>query len=154
MRLIVTNPALNEALLAQGKDWKTFTRQEMRTVVCGELPRGVLLQGRRQVPDVPLGEWHATSTRSWRYYTQNVFKDWDYPGTGTPMLKAQHPEFETYTADSTHYLAGVACADCHMPYAARRRREVLIARYQESRCSTPTWLAGNVTPTPNMSSDA
>lgn len=34
MRLIVTNPALKEALAAQGKDWETFTRQEMRTVVC------------------------------------------------------------------------------------------------------------------------
>ena len=34
MRLIVTNPALEEALKAQGKDWTTFTRQEMRTVVC------------------------------------------------------------------------------------------------------------------------
>ncbi len=34
MKLIVTNPALEEALDAQGKDWKTFTRQEMRTVVC------------------------------------------------------------------------------------------------------------------------
>ena len=34
MRLIVTNPALENALKAQGKDWTTFTRQEMRTVVC------------------------------------------------------------------------------------------------------------------------
>ncbi len=34
MRLVVTNPALEEALKAQGKDWKTLTRQEMRTVVC------------------------------------------------------------------------------------------------------------------------
>ena len=34
MRLIVTNPALDEALKAQGKDWHTFTRQEMRTVTC------------------------------------------------------------------------------------------------------------------------
>lgn len=32
------------------------------------------------------------------------------------MLKAQHPEYEFFTADSTHYKAGVACADCHMPY--------------------------------------
>jgi len=32
------------------------------------------------------------------------------------MLKMQHPEFEMYTAGSTHYNAGVACADCHMPY--------------------------------------
>jgi len=30
MRLIVTNPALEEAFEAQGKDWTTFSRQEMR----------------------------------------------------------------------------------------------------------------------------
>jgi nitrite reductase (cytochrome c-552) len=35
MMLVVTNPALDEALKAQGKDWHTFTRQEMRSVVCG-----------------------------------------------------------------------------------------------------------------------
>jgi nitrite reductase (cytochrome c-552) len=34
------------------------------------------------------------------------------------MLKAQHPEFEFFTADSTHYKAGVSCADCHMPYVS------------------------------------
>jgi nitrite reductase (cytochrome c-552) len=32
------------------------------------------------------------------------------------MVKIQHPEYEMYTADSTHFRAGVACADCHMPY--------------------------------------
>jgi nitrite reductase (cytochrome c-552) len=32
------------------------------------------------------------------------------------MLKAQHPEFEFFTADSTHYNAEVSCSDCHMPY--------------------------------------
>ena len=46
------------------------------------------------------------------------FKDWEYPETGTPMLKAQHPEYEFFTADSTHYKAGVSCADCHMPYTS------------------------------------
>ena len=34
MRLIVANPALEKALEKQGKDWRTFTRQEMRTSVC------------------------------------------------------------------------------------------------------------------------
>jgi nitrite reductase (cytochrome c-552) len=32
------------------------------------------------------------------------------------MIKMQHPEYEFFTADSTHYAAGVSCADCHMPY--------------------------------------
>ena len=31
------------------------------------------------------------------------------------MLKAQHPEFETWS-QGIHARAGVACADCHMPY--------------------------------------
>ena len=32
------------------------------------------------------------------------------------MIKMQHPDYELFSADSTHYKAGVACADCHMPY--------------------------------------
>ena len=31
------------------------------------------------------------------------------------MLKAQHPEFEVWN-QGVHARAGVACADCHMPY--------------------------------------
>ena len=31
------------------------------------------------------------------------------------MLKAQHPEFDLWN-QGTHARAGVACADCHMPY--------------------------------------
>jgi nitrite reductase (cytochrome c-552) len=31
------------------------------------------------------------------------------------MLKAQHPDYEFFM-NSTHQAAGVACADCHMPY--------------------------------------
>jgi nitrite reductase (cytochrome c-552) len=27
----------------------------------------------------------------------------------------RHPEFELYSNQSTHWLAGVSCADCHMP---------------------------------------
>ena len=33
----------------------------------------------------------------------------------TPMLKAQHPDFETWST-SVHADAGVTCVDCHMPY--------------------------------------
>ena len=31
-------------------------------------------------------------------------------------MKARHPDYELYTAGSTHFNAGVSCADCHMPY--------------------------------------
>lgn len=115
LRLIVTNPALEEALKAQGKDWTTFTRQEMRTVVCANCHVEYYFFGDGKYLTFP---W-ANGTDIYsiiEYYNDLGFKDWEYPDTGTPMLKAQHPEYEFFTAGSTHYNAGVSCADCHMPY--------------------------------------
>ncbi len=48
------------------------------------------------------------------YYDSIEFYDWIQPSTGTKMLKAQHPEMETYLA-SKHASKGITCADCHMP---------------------------------------
>ena len=43
------------------------------------------------------------------------FYDWKHAETDAEVLKAQHPEFEVWS-QGTHAKAGVACADCHMPY--------------------------------------
>ncbi|MBI5933311.1 MAG: ammonia-forming cytochrome c nitrite reductase subunit c552 [Chloroflexi bacterium] len=117
MRLIATNPALIEGLEAQGKDWTTFSRQEMRTVVCANCHVEYYFAG----PDKYLTFPWAKGTQIDQiisYYNEIGFKDWEYPDAGTPMLKAQHPEYEFFTAGSTHYNAGVSCADCHMPYVS------------------------------------
>lgn len=42
------------------------------------------------------------------------FADWTQESTGTRMLKAQHPEMETYL-QGKHAAEGMSCADCHMP---------------------------------------
>jgi nitrite reductase (cytochrome c-552) len=115
MRLIVTNPSLENALKAQGKDWTTFSRQEMRTVVCANCHVEYYMVGDHKVLNFPWADGTEVH-QIYSYYEDLKFKDWDYPEAGTPMLKAQHPEYEMYTAGSTHYNAGVACADCHMPY--------------------------------------
>jgi nitrite reductase (cytochrome c-552) len=44
------------------------------------------------------------------------FYDYKHAETGAPILKAQHPEFEMWS-QGVHARSGVACADCHMPYA-------------------------------------
>jgi len=115
MRLIVTNPALEEALKAQGKDWTTFTRQEMRTVVCANCHVEYYFKGDGKYLTFPWANGTEIS-QIIEYYEEEGFKDWEYPDAKTPMLKAQHPEYEFFTAGSTHYNAGVSCADCHMPY--------------------------------------
>jgi len=43
------------------------------------------------------------------------FFDWTHTETGTEVLKAQHPEFETWS-QGIHARSGVSCSDCHMPY--------------------------------------
>lgn len=115
MRLIVTNPALEEALEAQGKDWRTFTRQEMRTVVCANCHVEYYFAGEGKYLTFPWANGTTIEAIS-DYYAYLEFSDWTHPQSETPMIKMQHPEYELFTASSTHYNAGVACADCHMPY--------------------------------------
>lgn len=115
MRLIVTNPALEEAFERQGKDWTQFTRQEMRSVVCANCHVEYYFAGDDKYLTFPWDDGTRVE-EMYEYYEALGFKDWTYPETGSPMLKAQHPDYEMFTAGSTHFEAGVACADCHMPY--------------------------------------
>lgn len=115
MKLIVTNPAVIAGFEAQGISWTEFSRQEMRTVVCANCHVEYYMSGESKVLTVPWKD--GTDIESILGYYENIsFKDWEYPEAGTAMLKAQHPEYEFFSAGSTHYEAGVACADCHMPY--------------------------------------
>lgn len=115
MRLIVTNPALEEALKAQGLDWTTFTRQQMRTIVCANCHVEYYFAGEGKYLTFPWANGRNVDQIA-DYYKEINFSDWKHPDSGAAMIKMQHPDFELYTADSTHYKAGVACADCHMPY--------------------------------------
>ena len=115
MRLIVTNPALEEALVAQGKDWRTFTRQEMRTIVCANCHVEYYFKGDDKYLVFPWAKGTRIEQIS-EFYQEIEFTDWTHPQSATPMIKMQHPDYELFSADSTHFKAGVACADCHMPY--------------------------------------
>ena len=46
------------------------------------------------------------------YYDAMDFSDWTQESTGTKLLKAQHPEMETFL--SGKHAADLTCADCHM----------------------------------------
>ncbi|MDR0514432.1 MAG: ammonia-forming cytochrome c nitrite reductase subunit c552 [Coriobacteriaceae bacterium] len=51
------------------------------------------------------------------YYDEMGFSDWKYPVTETPMIKIQHPEFETIYGGGTQSnmaALGYGCSDCHM----------------------------------------
>jgi nitrite reductase (cytochrome c-552) len=115
MRLVITNPAVEAALKAEGIDWHTYTRQQMRSLVCANCHVTYFFAGANKLLTVPWAD--GTRVEDIIKYEDSVnFADWTYPGAGTPIMKARHPDYELYSAGSTHFNAGVACADCHMPY--------------------------------------
>jgi len=95
------------------------TRQEMRSFVCGQChveyycgPKTTLFYpwaGGLKVEEI---EAHYDN---FKFDDGHRFFDWKHAETGAEVLKAQHPEFEVWN-QGTHGKAGVACADCHMPY--------------------------------------
>lgn len=48
------------------------------------------------------------------YYDGIEFSDWTHALSKTPMLKAQHPGYETWKL-GVHGKNDVSCVDCHMP---------------------------------------
>jgi nitrite reductase (cytochrome c-552) len=95
------------------------TRQEMRSFVCGQCHVEYYC-GPKETLFFPWGNGLKVEEIE-AYYEQHKFpsgepfNDWKHGITGGAMLKAQHPEFETWS-QGIHARSGVACADCHMPY--------------------------------------
>lgn len=119
MNLKITRPALIEAFDRMGKDITKATHNEMRTLVCAQCH--VEYYFNKSTPK----EGVAYLTFPWdkgtdiqdmeKYYDEIGFSDWTHALSRTPMLKAQHPDYEIYQT-SIHAKRGVTCADCHMPY--------------------------------------
>ena len=90
------------------------TRQEMRSFVCGQCHVEYYFKGEGKTVTYPWSKGLKVEQIE-SYYDLLHFKDWVHAETGTPILKAQHPEFELWN-QGIHARSGVACADCHMPY--------------------------------------
>ncbi len=120
MDLRISRPALIEAFERQGKDISQATHQEMRSLVCAqchvEYYFNKNLPGKEGVPYLTFPWDQGMNVEDMiAYYDAIDFKDWTHKISKAPMLKAQHPGYETWIT-GTHAKRGVTCADCHMPY--------------------------------------
>ena len=81
--------------------------------------------------------WHnGTGTDGMlEYYDDIGYSDWEHPTTGTQLLKAQHPEFETFL-DSKHSVAGLSCIDCHMPEMENEKGDAFLSHQWTSPLKT------------------
>ena len=128
MELTLSSVPLRDYLKRVGKDFATLPRNEKRALVCGQCHVEYYFSEPEHGPNKkPVFPWDNgfDPEEMYSYYndkgkkkddgTFGQFADWVHPVSKTPMLKAQHPEYETWI-NGPHGAAGVTCADCHMPY--------------------------------------
>jgi nitrite reductase (cytochrome c-552) len=122
MQLRISRPAFMRAIkqVKEKEGVKEYdvntmaTRQEMRSFVCGQCHVEYYFKGPQKELVYPWQDG-MRADQILAYYEKAGFKDFTHGETGAPVLKAQHPEFELWN-QGIHSRAGVACADCHMPY--------------------------------------
>ncbi len=137
MKLRISSIPLKDAFEKLGVDLAKASRNDMRSYVCAQCHVEYYFQAAKFGPAAkPIFPWTTGATPDkpfggvdpesmYEYYKdhgvveakgmEGWFADWVHPVSKTPMLKAQHPEFETFI-NGTHGAAGVACAVCHMDY--------------------------------------
>lgn len=120
MNLQISRPALIEAFERMGKDITQASHQEMRSLVCAQCHVEYYFDKKRPgvvgVPYLTFPWDEGLSAEAMElYYDKLEFSDWTHALSRAPMLKAQHPGYETYLT-GIHAERGVSCVDCHMPF--------------------------------------
>jgi len=128
MALNLYSVPLKDYLKSQNKEFEKLPRNEQRALVCGQCHVEYYFQDKSFGPyKKVVFPWKdgMDPEEMYNYYSdkgdnktpgfEGYFVDWVHPVSQTPMLKAQHPEYETWS-NGVHGSAGVTCADCHMSY--------------------------------------
>jgi nitrite reductase (cytochrome c-552) len=114
MTLTITRPALREVYERMGKDITKASTQEMRSLVCAQCHVEYYFKGDGKYLTFPWDKGYSMENME-EYYDEAKYADWTHALSKTPMLKAQHPDYELFLL-GPHGENGLSCADCHMPY--------------------------------------
>ncbi len=126
--LRLSRPALIEALERQGRDIDKIPQQEMRSLVCAQCHVTYFFYPETKRITFPWDKgFKADDILS--YYDEMGYSEWTHPDAGTGLIKPRHAEYETFL-NSTHQSAGLACADCHMPYTIVGNKKVSSHKWQ------------------------
>jgi len=115
LNLTITRPALIEALERQGKNVKKISHQEMRSLVCAQCHVEYYFKGKEAKYLTFPWDDGITAEKIEAYYDSVEHVDFVHYLSKTPILKAQHPDWEI-AQFGIHSERGVTCVDCHMPY--------------------------------------
>lgn len=154
---------LKEGLKAIGKDETKLTRQEMRSLVCAQCHVTYAIskdaEGKSTYVKFPWanGKWGYISIEGIiKQIKDEHILEWKHPPTDQKLGHIRHPEFELFSAPgNVHFAAGVACADCHMPYERVGKVKISSHRWEsplkknmkacmECHKQSPEWLKQQV----------
>ncbi|MEC7306895.1 ammonia-forming nitrite reductase cytochrome c552 subunit [Vibrio crassostreae] len=111
--LKVTRPYVERAFEAIGKKFEDQGRLDQQASVCAQCHVEYYFTGPTKGVKFPWDKGTRVEQME-EYYDDIGFKDWTHKVSKAPMLKAQHPGYETWR-EGVHGKNKVACVDCHMP---------------------------------------
>ncbi|MDG4475012.1 ammonia-forming cytochrome c nitrite reductase subunit c552 [Thiovibrio frasassiensis] len=154
---------LGKALEEMKVDRSKLTHQDMRTLVCAQCH--VTYNIKKDENKKSVGVYFPWQGSTYgdisveniikQIRSDNTVGEWTQKVTGYKMPFMRHPEFELYSRNSVHWMAGAACADCHMPYTKVGSNKLSDHRVtsplkadmkacQQCHTETPEWLRQQV----------
>ncbi|MGF1700340.1 ammonia-forming nitrite reductase cytochrome c552 subunit [Photobacterium makurazakiensis] len=112
--LAMSRPYAERAMEAIDKKFEDGSRLDQQAQVCGQCHVEYYFQ--KQNKNAVKFPWDkGTGVDEMEVYFDEIgFSDWTHGVSKAPMIKAQHPEYETWR-DGIHGKNNVTCIDCHMP---------------------------------------
>ena len=120
--LTLSRPYAERAMETIGKPFDKASRFDQQSMVCGQCHVEYYFSGENKSVKFP---WdNGTKVEDMEVYYDNIaFSDWTNTLSKAPMIKAQHPEYETWSA-GIHGKNNVTCIDCHMPKLQNEKGEL------------------------------
>ncbi|RAX57669.1 ammonia-forming cytochrome c nitrite reductase subunit c552 [Helicobacter monodelphidis] len=140
--LKISVPYFDRGLQAAGMPtFAESTHQQKRSLVCAQCHVEYYFKKTEYIDKNNQPQTAMVVTLPWakgttveeieKYYDEINFVDFTHSISKTPMLKAQHPDFELFQI-GIHGKKGVSCADCHMPYTQEGS-----VKYSDHRIASP-----------------
>ncbi|WP_198590899.1 ammonia-forming nitrite reductase cytochrome c552 subunit [Shewanella sp. 10N.286.52.C2] len=119
-KLRISRPYVDRAMKAIDMDFAKASRKDKQSMVCGQCHVEYYFEKTADRKGFVKFPWdNGTTVEEMEvYYDAINFSDWTHAVSKTPMLKAQHPGYETWQL-GMHGKNNVSCTDCHMPRVAK-----------------------------------
>ncbi|NKF51323.1 ammonia-forming nitrite reductase cytochrome c552 subunit [Shewanella sp. WXL01] len=119
-KLRISRPFAERALETIGTPFDKASRKDKQSMVCAQCHVEYYFEKTADKKGFVKFPWDMGTTveQMEAYYDAMDFTDWTHAVSKTPMLKAQHPGYETWKL-GVHGKNNVTCTDCHMPRVAK-----------------------------------